>query len=136
MRLVVDASVAIKWMIDEPDSELADRLLDAGRDFVAPELLIAEVISAAWKQLRRGGIGAAQFDDIVIRIAGGPIEYRALRPLASRAAALARELDHPIYDCFYLALSESEGAPLVTADRRLVEACRGRPLAARVQPLR
>lgn len=27
--------------------------------------------------------------------------------------------DHPIYDCFYLALALKEDAPLVTADRKL-----------------
>ena len=135
MKLVVDASVAIKWMIDEQDSDLADRLLDEGHDFLAPELIIAEVISAAWKQRRLGSIGDGQYDDIVIRIANGPIVYRPLRPLAFGAAALARALDHPVYDCFYLALAEAENVPLVTADRRLVAALGGTSLAARVQPL-
>jgi predicted nucleic acid-binding protein len=102
---------------------------------LAPELIIAEVISAAWKQRRRGGIDDAQFDDIVIRIADGPIDCRPLRPLALRAAALARELDHPLYDCLYLALAEAEDAPLVTADRRLVAAVRGTALAGKVSLL-
>ena len=136
MKLVVDASVAIKWMINEPDSDLADQLLDGGHDFLAPELIVAEVISAAWKKRRIGSIGDAQYDDIVLRIADGPIACRPMRPLAATAAALARELDHPVYDCFYLALAEAEDVPLVTADRRLVAALATTPLAARVRPLR
>jgi predicted nucleic acid-binding protein len=36
-----------------------------------------------------------------------------------------------VYDCFYLALSEAEDAPLVTADRRLVAKVAGTPFAAR-----
>jgi len=135
VKLIVDASVAIKWLIEEPDSALADRLLDGAHDFLAPELIIAEVISAAWKQRRLGSIDDAQFDDIVIRIADGPIDCRPLRPLASRAAALARDLDHPIYDCLYLALAEVEKATMVTADRRLVAAVRGTALADRVSLL-
>lgn len=135
MKLVVDASVAIKWMIEEQDSALADRLLDGAHDFLAPELIVAEVISAAWKQRRRGAIDDAQFEDIVIRMADGPIDCRPLRPLIRRAAALARELDHPIYDCLYLALVEAEQAPMVTADRRLVAAVRGSALAGRVSLL-
>ncbi|HSA82594.1 MAG TPA: type II toxin-antitoxin system VapC family toxin [Geminicoccaceae bacterium] len=79
------------------------------------------------------GINDAQFDDIVIRIADGPIDCRPLRPLGPRAAALARELDHPIYDCLYLAQAE-EKATMVTADRRLVGAVRGTALAERVSP--
>jgi predicted nucleic acid-binding protein len=43
-----------------------------------------------------------------------------LAPLAARAVEIAAELRHPVYDCFYLALTESEDATLVTADRRLI----------------
>ena len=136
MKLIVDASVAIKWLIEEPDSAPADRLLDGAHDFLAPELIIAEVISAAWKQRRLGGIDDVQFDDLVIRIADGPIDFRPVRPLARRAAALARELDHPIYDCMYLALAEVEGATMVTADQRLIAAVQGTALADRVALLR
>ena len=136
MKLVVDASVAIKWMIEELDSELADQLLDEGHDFLAPELIVAEVISVAWKKRRTGSIGDAQYGDIVLRIADGPIACRPMRPLAGAAAALARALDHPVYDCFYLALAEAEDAPLVTADRRLVAALAATRLAGRVRPLR
>jgi predicted nucleic acid-binding protein len=33
---------------------------------------------------------------------------------------IAGELDHPVYDCFYLALAELERTILVTADTRLL----------------
>ena len=36
-----------------------------------------------------------------------------------KAAALAVQIDHPVYDCVYLACAEAEAAPLVTADERL-----------------
>ncbi len=39
--------------------------------------------------------------------------------LARTALAIAIELDHPVYDCIYLALARRRGAPLVTLDRRL-----------------
>jgi predicted nucleic acid-binding protein len=135
VRLVVDASVALKWLIDEPDSELADQLLDGTHDFLAPELIIPEVLNAAWRHRRLGEIADAQFDHIVVRVADSLISCRPLRPLAPRAAALARELDHPVYDCFYLALAETEEAPLITADRRLLGVVRGTALATRVARL-
>ena len=45
--------------------------------------------------------------------------------LAKRASEISLDLEHPAYDCFYLALAEREDAMLVTADRRLVERVRG-----------
>jgi predicted nucleic acid-binding protein len=135
VKLVVDASVAIKWLIDEPDSELADQLLDGAHDFLAPELIIPEVLSAAWRRRRLGEIADAQFDDIVVRVADGMIACQPLRPLAPAAGAIARQLDHSVYDCFYLALAQAEEAPLVTADRRLLAVVRGTVLAGLVSQL-
>jgi len=58
MNLVVDASVAVKWLFEEPDSERAEALLaSAGEDglkLVAPTILPAEVANALWKRMRRG----------------------------------------------------------------------------------
>ena len=50
------------------------------------------------------------------------------RHLLAEALALACHLDHPVYDCLYLALARREAAVLVTADQRLQQ------LAARVLP--
>ena len=50
---------------------------------------------------------------------------------ASRATAIARELDHPVYDCFYLAVSEALDVPLVTADGRLLARVAGTTFLAR-----
>jgi predicted nucleic acid-binding protein len=136
MTLVVDASVALKWFVGEDGSDLAVALLNRGEPLIAPDLVLAEVCNAAWKSLRRGEIAAAQLDQVAIDL---PEAFQRLIPLdrlVRPAAALARELDHPVYDCFYLALAEAEDAPMVTADRRLVAALGGTPLAGRVRPLR
>ena len=44
--------------------------------------------------------------------------------LRGRALAIAVDLNHPIYDCFYLALAEREHAPLISADKRLLAAAK------------
>lgn len=59
----------------------------------------------------------------------------ALAPLAARAVEIAAELRHPVYDCFYLALTESEDATLVTADRRLIGRLAGSPWNDLCKPL-
>ncbi len=56
--------------------------------------------------------------------------------LAAEALALALDLDHPVYDCVYLALAIARDLPLVTADRRLIAAAQGRPeIAGHVRAL-
>jgi hypothetical protein len=55
--------------------------------------------------------------------------------LSARAFALAHELDHPVYDCLYLALAEIEDVRMVTADRRLLERLRGSAWQELARPL-
>ena len=48
----------------------------------------------------------------------------AERPTHAAALRLGAELDHPVYDCLYLALALERGAALATADRRFLDAVR------------
>jgi predicted nucleic acid-binding protein len=115
-RLVVDASVAIKWVTDEPDSGDAARLLD--RQLVAPDLLGIEFANALWKKVRRRELSADEADLAIKSLMRSPVEFVATRPHLDAALSLAVELDHPAYDGVYLAVAEAEGLLLVTADRR------------------
>ncbi|TVR97658.1 MAG: PIN domain-containing protein, partial [Rhodospirillales bacterium] len=86
----------------------------------APDLIIAEACNGAWKAVRKNLMTAAQADFMSHRLAA---TFDALYPaagLAPLAMSIARRLDHPVYDCFYLALAEQRGATMVTADRRLI----------------
>ena len=64
-----------------------------------------------------------------------PLRLQPLTRLAVRATEIALQLDHPVYDCFYLALAEAERCLLVTADQRLREKVRGTDLEPLVEPL-
>lgn len=125
MTLVVDASVAVKWFVEEVDSAQARELLNGDERIIAPELIVPEVCNAAWKLLRAGRIPADQAARVAQNIAGAFDSLWQMPPLAPRAVALASLLDHPVYDCFYLSLAEAQGATLVTEDRRLLEVLRG-----------
>ena len=132
MTIVVDAGVALKWLLPEPDSVEAERVASGDHLLIAPTLVIAESCNAVWKRLRRGEVAADHAQLVVARL---PRFFDALvadAALAPMAMKIARALDHPVYDCFYLALAEKEAAALVTADRRLVERVRATPWEGRV----
>lgn len=116
---VVDASVALKWFRAEAGSAEASALILA-EPLIAPELIFAETLNAAWKAVRRGQMTSAQADILCAELPSCVERFTPLAPLAAAAARIARILDHPVYDCFYLALAEREDAPVVTADLRLV----------------
>lgn len=117
--LVVDASVAVKWVTREHDTALAKSLV--GSDLLAaPEIVLAETANTIWKKGRLGLITPAQAARAVDDLPGFFGALFQVEPLLQRAYAIAQALSHPIYDCFYLALAEREAAPLVTADKRLL----------------
>ena len=122
MTLVVDASVAVKWVLPEADSERAIAVRAMDDDLIAPSLVYAEIGSAIWRASLRIGVPAGEAREN-LRIAAG--HYRriiSLEDLADLAIALAIRLQHPIYDCFYVALAERERCALITADARLIAA--------------
>src|SRR5882724_2269964 len=107
MTCIVDTSVAMKWFLaDEPHAVEAFDLLQRGETMIAPDLLVAEACNAGWRLLRIGRIGRAQFDNIVTAVPRYFAELIPIDRIVPRAAAIAVALDHPIYDCLYLALAE------------------------------
>jgi predicted nucleic acid-binding protein len=86
---------------------------------LAPDILVAEVCNAAWKSARLGRITQAHVDQIARSLPRFIERFASSAQLAERAVAISAELDHPIYDCLYLALAEREAERLITADARL-----------------
>lgn len=131
MTLVVDASVAAKWVLPETGSESA-LALRAERDLIAPVLISAEVANAAWKYARRGELSSADAVTAVHMVNGVLARLIPLDELMQPALEMAIRVRHPIYDCFYLALAAREGAPVVTADQDQFALARRERIGARL----
>jgi predicted nucleic acid-binding protein len=132
--LVVDASVAFKWFVTEPDGGAALHLLDS-EQLIAPDLIVAEVTDAAWKMFRRGALSVHQIREIPRRL---PACFDQIFPamlLAEDALQVAVALDHPVYDAFYLALAQRSETVLVTADESLFRKTRRTKFAKLVRTL-
>ena len=122
MRLIIDASVAVKWLVDEEDSDAADRLLDGRHELFAPRLLVSEVGNALWRKVRTAEIELRRAGALASAISEMPVSWMGEEAVCSEAVRLAIALDRPVYDCIYLALAYRIGAKLVTADIRFVNA--------------
>jgi predicted nucleic acid-binding protein len=121
MKWVVDASVAAKWLAPEPDSPLAEALLDD--ELIVSDLLFAEVGNILWKKQLRGEMDVAATQVGARWLLQVPMQVHDSASLLADALALASQLQHPAYDCLYVALAQRTDAPLVTSDRRLHARC-------------
>ena len=122
--IVVDASLATKWLVEEADHDRALQFLSLFRtEIAAPDLLLSEVSSAI---VRRANARDFTTSDAVERIAEwallwgrGPIaKYRLTAHLIAEAAQIALGLGHPLADCIYLALAIDLDCDLATCDAK------------------
>ena len=88
MALVVDASVAIKWFVDEPGANRARGLWEKRAGLVAPDLLVPEVCSALWRKVRLGQAVPDQAAEATRRLRNALLDLRPTAALATRAMAL------------------------------------------------
>ena len=121
-RLLVDASVAIKWVIAELAHERAAALLDY--DLMAPDLLFLECANILWRKVRLREINEAEAAAAAVALEAAELSVVAAKPYFRRALEIATELDHPAYDAVYLAVAEVSGIRMITADSRLLRKVR------------
>ena len=119
---VVDASVAVKWVVNEHGSDRAQSLSTARLE--APDLLLIECANILWKKVRAHDLTRPDAASRLELLRQAPISLADSRSLLDAALVLSFDLSHPVYDCIYLALALAREVPLVTADVRLVAAAR------------
>ena len=134
MSIVIDASVALKWVFEEPGTEAALAL--RGEQLIAPAIWLAEAANALWRHVRLGETTAAEALGRMDELAKAPVATLSIEPHVARALRLGMEISHPVYDCLYLALAIHYDTYVITDDRRFAAAVIDRSdLAGRVQLL-
>ena len=119
---MVDAPVALEWVLDEPDSPWARALPESTRS-VAPALLWTECANGLWRLARVApALDAVRAFGIISAVPLETVETGVR--VRARALRLGCDLDHPVYDCLYLAVALDRGAALATADRRFLRVLR------------
>lgn len=121
--LVVDASVALKWVLPEERSDVAASLHRFGA-LHAPDLLLVESANALWLRVRRGEMPPADAKAALHDLAAAPVAFARDRDLIGAMQSLTLDLDHPAYDCLYLALAIRIAGIVITDDTRFAQAVR------------
>lgn len=120
---VLDASVAVRWLVPERGSEVAADLMQRPISWTAPHLLVIEVTAALRRKVVASELRieqASQALGILLQaIDSGVVDLAADETLALSALQSAVLLKHKVPDCLYLALAQREGAALATADTTL-----------------
>ncbi|MEM9470055.1 MAG: type II toxin-antitoxin system VapC family toxin [Pseudomonadota bacterium] len=125
---VIDASIAVKWFLDEEDSEVAERLMLDGVPFIAPALIKTEVTAAIAKAER-----IKKIDDHTAHLLNktwfdilekGSVFTEDIHEDSQHAFDLAIEIGHQYQDCLYLAVAQRHKLPFLTADKKLIEKAR------------
>ena len=121
--VVVDASVAVEWLVEEEDSDEAHAALQSwvAQDITrtVPYLLPFEVTNALHRRVARGELRVSDGARMIARVLGSQFELHQTPDLHRRALELASQLRQgAVYDAHYLDLAEEVGCKLWTANQR------------------
>jgi predicted nucleic acid-binding protein len=117
--VTVDASIAVQWFANEPGAAAAARLLEGDEVLLAPDIMPVEAANAWWTKVRRREMEPGDVGQAIVNLLALDIEWVPTTSVLARAAEMAVEIGHPVYDCAYLVLSTVRDARLATADDRL-----------------
>lgn len=118
MALVVDASVALKWVLNEPDSYLAQALAAGDEEILAPDFWLNEVCNICWLQARKGKWTAEEAKNglslLRAQVPPSPTDDLELHDVALE---IGLAVNHSTYDTLYVAFAIAMGARgVVVAD--------------------
>lgn len=128
-EFVVDANVAIKWVVPEIHSEAALRLRNVDYTLLVPDFFFPEIGNILWKRVRRGEMTLENAQEDLAALMGLGLEIHPSFPLMAQALEIAVRIEQAVYDCVYLALAVTRRCQMVTADERFFNALQGDSLA-------
>jgi predicted nucleic acid-binding protein len=121
LACVLDASAAVRLILGDPAvAELAESIREAAL-VLAHELMLSEVVNALWKLQRADQLPQLDPQQLLADARELVDRVEPDRHLHAEALALACHVNHPVYDCLYLALARREAATLISADRSLLQ---------------
>lgn len=134
MRYILDSNIALKWVLDEPDSPKALQLREEFKmglhELLAPDVFELEVAHALTRAERSGRIDVGDASILWSDVMTTPPQLIMSGLLAPQAIAISSATRHGFYDCLYAHLAEQEGCPLITADEKIAKNLPNYPIIA------
>jgi len=122
-KFVIDANVAIKWVLPEIYSDRALSLLDNEQDeFLVPDFFFSEITNILWKRTQRGELTLESAAEKLSEIKQVDFAIFASFDLVSQALATSVQIHQAVYDCVYLTLAVNNRCQMITADERFINA--------------
>ena len=126
---MVDACLAVKWLVSEVDSTRAGQLLIEwarnGVPIAAPVMILTEVSNVLHKKVRSQDVSINDVSRLLEQLSGLLLfDYSEMHVRAIELASILGEQD--AYDCHYLALAEHLDCEFWTADRAFYNAAHRR----------
>lgn len=122
--LVIDASVAVKFVTEEPGSDKAYKIILGPDPLIAPDWVLAECANSIGKKVLANQLSRVAAEASFAQL---PEFFARLFPtdaMLDEGFRLALDMGHAVYDCVYLVLALREEAPVVTADLKFAKAAR------------
>lgn len=127
--LVLDVSVAAKWVLRETDERLVAEAIDLldryGRNevqFAVPDLFWVEFGNVLWKASRAGRCSRTVAESSMTEMRERKLTTVSSYTLIEQALLIAMTFDRTVYDSLYVALAVEAHAQMVTADEKLANA--------------
>ncbi len=128
-RIVVDASVVLKWYLQDEDQgqaalDLLNLYLSDDLEIIVPSLLEYEIINGLFVAQKRGRIKEGVIISAIEGFLNLGINSVRIAGLYPRILHFCRIYSRSAYDASYLALAEAEQINFITADENLYKAVR------------
>ncbi len=135
MSVVIDCSVAAKWLFLEEGSSIAEGILEELSFFFVPDLFVMEIDAAISKKVRQREISSEEAFQKIVERKKLPYKIMNYGDISKLALEISVSLPVTLYDATYIATAIEKHAVLYTADQRLVNGVSKTSLSKYVQSI-
>lgn len=133
--IVIDTSVAIKWLADEPGTDQALALLRRIDFFYVPDFFLVEMDAVLTKKIRKRELEQQEASYLREEVRKLPFQLIAYENISEYAFDLAASLPVTLYDAMFLSVAIHNDSCMITADQRFYNGLQNTPLNDYIQLL-